>query len=238
MQKKPIPGIYNYCDRWCERCQLRSQCALCNDPISIMPRPKDFSGRSFLEFISRDVPEMRSRIENKARAHGINLCLSEIPDAWSRSTVHHTKGPDLLTIRSLTYDMRVFRWTATLDVMGEHINESNGYLLKVQESLAVITRYSPLIHIKLCRALSSIITTDEWAMANGLQKDSDGSAKVALIVLERSVRAWHELYDMLPSLEDDILTFLLTLDRLKKMTLEKFPNAMQFVRPGFDEPAK
>lgn len=23
---KYIPGIYNYCDRWCERCQFTSRC--------------------------------------------------------------------------------------------------------------------------------------------------------------------------------------------------------------------
>ena len=24
-----IPGIYNYCDRWCERCQFTSRCLNC-----------------------------------------------------------------------------------------------------------------------------------------------------------------------------------------------------------------
>ena len=26
---KYIPGIYNYCDRWCERCPFTSQCLNC-----------------------------------------------------------------------------------------------------------------------------------------------------------------------------------------------------------------
>jgi len=26
---KYIPGIYNYCDRWCERCQFTSRCLNC-----------------------------------------------------------------------------------------------------------------------------------------------------------------------------------------------------------------
>ena len=27
-KKSHIPGIYNYCDRWCERCKFTSQCLL------------------------------------------------------------------------------------------------------------------------------------------------------------------------------------------------------------------
>ncbi|MCB0550950.1 MAG: hypothetical protein KDD19_25495 [Phaeodactylibacter sp.] len=28
MQQSNIPGIYNYCDRWCERCSFTSRCLL------------------------------------------------------------------------------------------------------------------------------------------------------------------------------------------------------------------
>jgi hypothetical protein len=39
----------------------------------------------------------------------------------------------------------------------------------------------------------------------------------------------------MPAFEDDILSFLVSLSQLRKKTLETFPNAMGFVRPGFDD---
>jgi hypothetical protein len=46
---------------------------------------------------------------------------------------------------------------------------------------------------------------EDWETENGFQKDSNGSAKVALLAIERSMGAWTKLYNILISEEDAIL---------------------------------
>ena len=66
-------------------------------------------------------------------------------------------------------------------------------------------------------------------------RNSDGSAKIALIGMDRSLLAWTELRPHFPEQEDVILDFQLRLARIRGETERLFPNARAFVRPGFDE---
>jgi len=68
-----------------------------------------------------------------------------------------------------------------------------------------------------------------------VKKDSDGSTKVALIGMDRSISAWGEILKFFPDQEKNILGIIAHLDRLRKSTEAEFPDARAFVRPGFDE---
>ena len=63
---------------------------------------------------------------------------------------------------------------------------------------------------------------------------ADGSAKVALIGIDRSLAAWSELLRQLPDEEDRILSLLAALSRLSRDVEAAFHGARAFVRPGFD----
>jgi len=67
-----------------------------------------------------------------------------------------------------------------------------------------------------------------------VQNDWNGSAKVALISLERSEAAWRVISE---ATLDDVAGRLGDAARdLHDLVLDEFSNAMEFVRPGFDEP--
>ena len=92
--------------------------------------------------------------------------------------------------------------------------------------------YQYFIQVKLNRACDSVGDDTE---DDGFPKDSDGSAKIALIGIDRSIAAWKIL---LPHLApDDIQTIHLIemLENLKLRVEKRFPDARAFVRPGFDE---
>jgi len=97
----------------------------------------------------------------------------------------------------------------------------------------IIQWYVFFIDIKLQRALQGL--EDETVNDDDYPKDSDGSVKVALVAIERSIAAWLLLYQLLPVCEDSALKALALLSRIKNGALEIFPAAMQFKRPGFDE---
>jgi hypothetical protein len=66
-------------------------------------------------------------------------------------------------------------------------------------------------------------------------KDSDGSAKVALIALDRSIAAWGEIRNLFPHRNNDILDILVHLEQLRRNAEKAFPEARAFIRPGFDK---
>ena len=62
-----------------------------------------------------------------------------------------------------------------------------------------------------------------------------GSAKIAIIAIERSMDALSVFYDDFKEREDEILSFLVELSSIKKQLLQTFPGVMDFKRPGFDD---
>ena len=101
--------------------------------------------------------------------------------------------------------------------------------LGITESLSsssvieIIQWYQHFIAAKIVRALE-----------NDSAEDTNGSAKVALIALDRSVAAWGTLLKKLPEKEEAILQILIQLSDLRKMTEIEFPDARTFLRNGLD----
>lgn len=76
---------------------------------------------------------------------------------------------------------------------------------------------------------------DDEAFLAAVGNDADGSAKIALIAIDRSSSAWRILQSALPEKADSIVPMLLELERLRRATEQTFPEARDFIRPGFDE---
>jgi hypothetical protein len=66
-----------------------------------------------------------------------------------------------------------------------------------------------------------------------IQSDWNGSAKVALISLERSEAAWRVIAEV--SRDRQAATVFAIASVLRGRVAGEFPDAMAFVRPGFDE---
>jgi hypothetical protein len=68
---------------------------------------------------------------------------------------------------------------------------------------------------------------------NNLQSDANGSIKIALIAVTRSIMAWTNL--MTDKNSKTIAPYISLLKTIKQKADTKFPNAKYFMRPGFDE---
>jgi hypothetical protein len=73
------------------------------------------------------------------------------------------------------------------------------------------------------------------ALAEAAGNDSDGSAKIALIAVDRSLSAWRVMQSSFAEKANTIMPMLLVLERLRRGTEQLFPQARDFIRPGFDE---
>jgi hypothetical protein len=102
------------------------------------------------------------------------------------------------------------------------------------DAVDVIRWYQHQIFVKLKRANHSS-RDEELDILNDFPKDSDGSTKVALIGMDRSISAWGEILKFSAYQEENVIGIIAHLDRLRNLTEADFPDARAFVRPGFDE---
>jgi hypothetical protein len=67
------------------------------------------------------------------------------------------------------------------------------------------------------------------------QRDSNGSAKAALLGIDRSLAAWRELDVQGERGAQAVRTLVTILEQLRAGIEERFPQALLFLRPGFDD---
>jgi hypothetical protein len=130
---------------------------------------------------------------------------------------------------SYDYAIAAHRWLTEHDRCGDDAD------LPVREAFEVIGWDSFLIHVKITRALNG---RDEYPGGapfekSAVQSDWNGSAKVALMSLQRSEQAWRVVA---AATGDEAATVLAgSLERLRREMNREFPRAMEFRRPGFDD---
>jgi hypothetical protein len=245
-----IPGIHNYCDRWCERCPKTARCTVfaMTESETTDPQTRDAENEAFWEKLQEtfDLTLEMARgwadendIETDEADYEDYLALREHVDDYTddhpimkaagayRQQVHDWFGANEAIFNHLTKDIRQ-TWPG--DGCG---TDSQAALWELSDIIDVILWYHTLILAKLHRAVHQVIERNLTGK-DDLTGDSDGSAKIALISMDRSLYAWNVLRKHLPDRENDIRNFLAQLEKLRRHTETLFPNARAFIRPGLD----
>jgi hypothetical protein len=254
MKEPFIPGIYNYCDRWCERCHFTSRCRNYESSSKLSPEQIDINNEAFWKNLSSNFKSTLELLKKAAKKYGIDLSkpLTEKEEEQyeSRKKILDTKAKEHPLINLCKQYRSIARpfiensdgVVNTSKELIDHVHLGIKSEVDVIDMVAgigdcfdIIQWYVFFIEVKLQRALRGRMEGEDWETENGFQKDSNGSAKVALLAIERSIEAWTRLYDLLPSGEDIILKALSLLAHLKEISIKEFPESMQFKRPGFDD---
>jgi hypothetical protein len=247
-----ISGIYNYCDRWCERCPQTSRCLnyAMSEKEFADPNTRDIRNKAFWIKLGETFKTTLDLLKEIAASEGIDLDaidpghLVEEHRAFQEAAKDHE-----ISRAAITYADMVESWIEEARAFfmgGEEIDPGlqsipgNGEKREkygLEEALEVIQYYQHQIYVKLARAISGqmeeeSVIDDEPARYT---KDSDGSAKVALIGLDRSIAAWGVIGRHLPTFRSHGVPSILThLERLRRHVEKAFPDARGFLRPGFD----
>ena len=251
-----IPGIYNYCDRWCERCPLSNRClnyAMEKKRNEGDPVTRDLANAKFWEQLHETFQDTIEMVREDAKARGIDLDDPKLRAeviAQERAERRQAAKNRPLARAAMAYLKAVDQWMtdakplfagkiAELKTQVElEIGEPKAEAQRLSDFTDVIQWYQHFIYVKLCRAIDSRaseeLETDEEQKK--YPKDSDGSAKIALIAMDRSISAWAGLREALGDEADGILDLLAQLTALRRRTEALFPKARAFVRPGFDHP--
>jgi hypothetical protein len=223
-----ISGIYNYCDRWCERCPLTSRCLVyaTEQEDSESPDSQDIRNEAFWRKLSIIYKETREIVVKWAQQAGIDLNATTEDD-----DVRHKRKRQLVDNHPLTkagkkYANAASDWLREFDQTME--------VSDVEDAREVIQWYQYQIAVKTMRALSGRKEEIEDPETADFPKDSDGSAKVALIGIDRSIAAWRLMQLSLPDRAESIVPLILQLETLRINLEESFPEARAFIRPGFD----
>ncbi len=247
-----IPGIYNYCDRWCERCQFTSRCLNCTLSEKHFGDLKEIDqfNEEFWEQFNEVFEDTLNLVREIAIEYGYDPdSISEIPDSLVEA--ENSKLTHLITHTLDAYAEKVERWFDSNEFYfdkkqdelslirivtpGKNLEKE---LADINDAAEAIRWYQYQISVKIQRAIRSG-TVKTQSRCDDTHKDSardsDGSAKVAIIGIERSIAAWKMLMNSLPELEKQIIDLIIYLKSILKRVETQFPRARAFVRPGFDE---
>lgn len=238
MHTDRIDSISSYCDRWCERCPFTSRCSafavqaalgMCGDMVEAVELaigpPRQVHAPPAGSDSDAAVVEVES-IESAAET-AVRATIDRETARWTgiRSTP--------LMTRATALAVAAHRW---LESASNTVAAStDGVLL---EALEIVRWDTTFVGAKIARALRGRDRRDEHDGPeddeDAVQNDWNGSAKVALISLERSEAAWQTIAQATGDAGAAALEA--GMGELRRELERTFPAARQFVRPGFDEP--
>ena len=248
-----IPGIYNYCDRWCEKCELSHKCLTHVMGTKLAARkelkpdknmPRGMKGlqlrlRIFLKLVKEIMKEM-------AEERGIavkDICDSE--DLMEGCLLR--KGGDVPVDKKrmdAAGKTDIVRTSMIYEALGEKCLEAiyetldtdpddESLVYDKDPDLAVVGWYVSFVESKLRRAVYDMNSPEQERILRN--EDYNGSVKVALIGMDRSLVSWEVVREKFPGWEKDIDRILVVLKELLKDVEEQFPDARAFLRPGFEK---
>ena len=220
-----IVGIFNYCDRWCEACAFTSRCRLFADQARI-EAAMDPNLKAIVDapLLPQEEPPPPPRWMQELIDEMNEVASRPLTDEEQRAA-EPTIRPEHQAIqaRAMAYMMAIHAW---LKRGGEQHCDP-------RDPIAVIGWYATLNSGKVYRALIGLADDDG---DREFPPDHEGSAKVAIIGVERSIDAWRALAATGAITEDQARPFMTELGWMQRRLDEVFPMARAFVRPGLDEP--
>jgi hypothetical protein len=244
-----IPGIFNYCDRWCERCSLSSRCEnytpyFKGSKDELIKR--DALNKVFWEHIDNQINKAVNFVEKKADERNIDISDIKIEKKGVKFDLFQGKAQtnDVL-LAGRKYEDLVDDWfddaAEKYSLQGESLETSELKLPKdapfenienINSMIEIIFRYQLQIYLKLSRAFFS-----KGKEVTGEQEgdDSTGAARLVIELMERSLAAWHFLYENFSKEHESILKVMFSLESLRNRIIKEFPNVIYFKRKGFDE---
>ncbi len=247
-----IPLIHNYCDRWCERCRFIMRCRVGVEEIKRMKESEEQEEETAMvnavDAVAKNLKNVLEMLEKYAKENGVDLeqLKQEIDDVEEEELIY-TQEQTQLKEWGMQYLKTGRAWFAknelALKAKEDEINQNIHMGIEgtakegraLMDAIEVIRWFLFFISVKMDRALHGL--QSEWFEDDDpIQNDANGSAKVALDAIERSLAAWEVIHQHFPNHIDDLIDIFVVLGRMRKKLMQLFPNVKEFVRPGFDEP--
>jgi len=229
-----IPGIYNFCDRWCERCEFTARCEVFAREASYnLEESLDPMGDA-LKVVAESFAEAKEMLIEHADEMGIGLDEAmndpEVEETIERTRRNTESQPAVDLAKGYALETRHILEKAE-EWAGDPEEDP-----QILEALEVLRYYLFSVAVKVHSSYHAVLDIDGYEDPEELsntQSYANGTAKVTLILIDRSISSWNYLRNETNDLLLDPI--IERLETIKQALEEKFPNAREFIRPGFDE---
>jgi hypothetical protein len=231
-----IPGIYNYCDRRCERCPFTERCLTYIDVRSYEARHPDAGP---LDQVEQSFHQTLELMEAWCEREGIDFAQIQADSSMPELDAQMRRADDAVLTNPVGTLARAYS-KASFEIVRslENAARTRAWPAEVTAAIETIHWFSSMIGAKVHRALHGL----QYRPIDGIdcdevQNDWNGSAKAARLGIEESIAAWTALLEAGEAAADSPMRQIVSLlRRIDDGLAETFPLAMDFVRPGFDEP--
>jgi hypothetical protein len=198
------------------------------------PETKDIGNEAFWRKLSEILQETLELLRETGKKWGIESEALDSESDTERMRASDEAAEDHVISRAAkSYSKRVEDWfrerEGLLFEIATVVNEG----VNLEEAIEVIRWYQYFIAAKAMRAIRGKMEEEE-ERCDEFPSDSDGSAKVALIAIDRSIGAWAVIPHYNHLYAESVLEIISFLDSLRQAVEETFPKARSFLRPGFD----
>jgi len=232
-----IPGIYNYCDRRCERCRFADRCSVNAETL----REREHAAPEMLaQGINQSLTLTIDLLKRWCEREGIDFDAIQTDPEIAKAVEDEMHRRD--EARNDPLQKLAESYTSAALQIVERLSAAepfNTWPAEVCEARDTIAWFAPAVSSKTYRALSGAAVHEPAEEADGVQSDWNGSAKVARLDIAESRAAWEAVLSLGGAAEDSPMREMIgLLDRIDAALAERFAHAMEFVRPGFDEPER
>ena len=234
-----IEAIYNYCDRWCERCKYTDRCYSFQKDVEdgfdrLNP---DRSDEEVWKHVAKRFSETLELLRKHAVEQGIDIDnlpeVEEEPPSELAARLEalckkiHTEYID--RAHSFFEENKKYfvgkghetiRWVE-MGISGEE--ETLAKWEEVSEQAEVIQWYTFFVGVKMQRAIGGIDDMDEEHWDGPEQSDANRTARIVMLSIERSMAGWQTMLEAFPEKEDEIIQLLALLAKFRRMVETHFP---------------
>ena len=247
-KKEYISGIYNYCDRWCEKCRFTANCRLFSteskiNTYRIMNNGKLPEAEDIFDMEFNDIENNENEFdEEDFWDDEEDFDVEE--DENEEKILKGLEGKKECPVEKLSveYLNKAHSFVKALDEKFNFTEASaqrkdDPRFKKLLDAFDVINWYHMFIMVKIKRAIDgkSEIQIGMDEEDNEFQSyDMNGSAKIAAIAINRSQDALNDLLSLTEEFNFEIEELMVLLGKILNEVDREFPDYKKFTRPGFD----
>lgn len=255
---KLIPGIFNYCDRWCEKCDYRDRCRLFQTEternIQHILNDEDPNDP---EIVARDIKESledtMAMLEAQMEIEGISKeDLEDFEDEDSKYFIddfddEQGKVTESGQIVRTPHPLSLLADDFFKDVMAYfdkkkpsfYQNEDDDEPVNdpIYEELKILMWYSPQIAVKTRMCAGSKAKIEDVNDEDEIEFETEMmnvNSRIAYTGIEKCLTSLQKIYDVEIDFQDDVLSQLSLMKKMRDEFAREFPAVHSFKRPYFD----
>ena len=245
-EKDYIPGIYNYCDRWCEKCGFTSNCLLFTQESKIQTHEilNNGDNQGIEEVFKKDVEEIKEAAEEDEDIFEDEEFLHIEEDEESDEFSNKLEKPHHPVEELLDeYFVKSNKFLESLNKKYDFVNTpregiKDPLVSKLFDDVETVMWYHAFIGAKINRALfdlNDLRREEDEEIREIHEFDMKGSAKIGIISIKKSIDSLNILHANLAEYSSDLEEILILLGKILNIVEGLFPDCMEFTRPGLDE---